>query len=350
MWKVLLVISAVVLGGAGYLSFDNKRIVEEKVVQLETANNTLAAREKSLAETKEELAALEQSIQMLDDETEKLETEKVSVDSMLVEAQSNLKVQESTLASKKDELATAQETIKDFPDIQSIQKQMVQIKTETEAAEIEVAQLEGAVAAAKVERDRLERVANELAALRADQSAGRIRGEFQTAVSKAFNKWGFVVIDGGNDQGVVDKAQLDVYRRGQPICKLLVTSVEPASSVADIIPGSLVPGQTVQEGDMVIKSSQTETKAAPVTGGSAAPAAGEAAQPAAPGEAPAAMDPAGAPDPFGGGAAPAPAGEPDPFGGGGMAPPAAAPAEPDPFGGAPAPPAEAPAEPDPFGN
>ena len=56
---------------------------------------------------------------------------------------------------------------------------------------------------------------------------GIIRGEFATTVKQAFRTTGdFVVINAGNNQGVVNKAQLDVLRRGQPICKLLVTSVE----------------------------------------------------------------------------------------------------------------------------
>ncbi len=229
----------------------------------------------------------------------------------------------------------------------------MQKRTQIEEAELEIVQKQGAAAAAKVEEDRLAKVVNELKSLRTDQDAGVIRGEFQSNVKRAFNKWGFVVINGGNDQGVVDRAQLDVYRRGQPICKLLVTSVDPSEAVADIIPGSLAAGQTVQTGDVVVKTVRRAPAVQPAAAPSTAAPANPAPQPAAP-------KPAGAADPFGGGgmgapapAAPKPAGEPDPFGGGGMSGPApAAPkpgAEPDPFGAAPAKP-EKKAEPDPFGQ
>jgi len=214
-------------------------------------------------------------------------------------------------------------------------------------------QLEGAVASAQVERERLAKVAAELAALRTDQEAGVIRGEFQSTIKKAYNQWGFVVVNGGNDQGVVNRAQLDVYRRGQPICRLLVTSVEPGETVADIVAGSLAPGQTVQVGDTVVKTVRAQTPAvvpasAPA-GGAPAPVPADGAPAAAPDPfGGGAMEaPAAAPDPFGGPAPAAPAAAPDPFGGGAMeggAP--AAPAAPDPFGGAPATPA--PATPDPF--
>jgi len=330
MWKVLLVISAVVLGGAGYLAWDNKGSLESKKDELTVAKQTLETRQNSLEETKQEVAALEQSIMMLNDEAEQLQTEKIDLDAKLVDAQANLKQLESRRGDAETELTKAKEMIKEFSDIEAIQRELVQIRTQTEEAEIEVAQLEGAVAAAKVEKERLTKVADELGALRQDQAAGVIRGEFQSSIKRAFNQWGFVVVNGGNDQGVVENAQLDVYRRGQPICKLLVTSVEPSESAADIIPGSLVPGQTVQEGDMVIKSVQARAVARP--GGEAAPAG----QPAATGAPATPATPAagggmggGEADPFGGGGGMDSSSEPDPFGGGGGS--MESESEPDPF-------------------
>jgi hypothetical protein len=43
-----------------------------------------------------------------------------------------------------------------------------------------------------------------------------------------------------------------VKRGNTRIGKVRVTSVEPASSIADIIPGSLVGGLSIQPGDYVI--------------------------------------------------------------------------------------------------
>jgi hypothetical protein len=210
-----------------------------------------------------------------------------------------------------------------FPEIEEIRRQMAEARTNIQEAEIEIVKKEGEVAANQVENAKLGKVADELEALKSDQDAGIIRGEFEATVSKAYNQWGFVVINAGNDQGVVHHAQLDVFRRGQYLCKLLVTQVETNQSVADIIPGSLQPGQAVAAGDIVVKA----VKAAPVQ-----PKPDEGDPLTAPAPKPA--DPfgggGGEPDPFGGG------GEPDPFGGGGGT------MQPDPFGGGGAP--------DPFGQ
>ncbi|MCB1203883.1 MAG: hypothetical protein KDN18_06465 [Verrucomicrobiae bacterium] len=359
MWKVLLVIASVVLGGALYLSYDNMGTFKQRLADVDSEKQTLAQRTESLKKANDEIAALEQSIQKLTDEAASLQTAKVDLDAKIVEAEANQKAQQVKLESAQKELDNARKVAGDIAQLEAIQKEMVQIRTQIEESEIELTQLEGAVAAAQVERDRLEKVAAELAALRTDQEAGVIRGEFQSQIKKAYNQWGFVVVTGGNDQGVVNRAQLDVYRRGQPICRLLVTSVEAAESIADIVPGSLAPGQRVQVGDTVVKTVRVQT---PATVPAAAPGAAQQA-PAAPG---AEATPAGgAPDPFGGGMAPAAPAAPDPFGspapaapagnlppdpfgggamGGGAAPAPAAPAA-DPFGAAPAAPA-APAGPE----
>lgn len=361
MWKVLLVIASVVLGGALYLSYDNMGAYRQRLADVESEKATLAQRTESLNKTNEEIAALEQSIQKLTDEAASLQTAKVDLDAKIVEAEANQKAQQVKLETAQKELADAKKLAGDIAQLEAIQKEMVQIRTQIEETEIELTQLEGAVAAAQVERDRLEKVAAELAALRTDQEAGVIRGEFQSQIKKAYNQWGFVVVTGGNDQGVVNRAQLDVYRRGQPICRLLVTSVEAAESIADIVPGSLAPGQRVQVGDTVVKTVRVQTPAVVPAG---SPAAG-GQPPAAPG-ADATAPAGGAPDPFGGGMAPAAPAAPDPFGspapaapagnlppdpfgggamqGGGAAP--AAPAAPDPFGAAPATPPAAPAGPE----
>lgn len=331
MWKVFLVISAVVLGGAIYLSYSNMGLKQEKAAEVQKQKDELAKRKSSITETEQELAQLENSVKTLNDEAETLQTEKIDLDAKVVQAEADKKAQESALGEAKDNLDKSKATMGDIAKIEGLRREMEQIRIQIEEADIEVSQLEGAVASAQVERDRLERVSKELEELRQDQVAGLIRGEFQSTVQKAYNQWGFVIVNGGNDQGVVDRAQLDVYRRGQPICKLLVTSVEPATSVGEIIPGSLAPGQTVQQGDTVVKTVRASSAATAPAGGGAAPAAPN--QPAAGGMAPAAPQPS-APqdDPFGGGGNMSSDSAPDPFGGG-SAPSDSSSSAPDPFGG-----------------
>jgi chromosome segregation ATPase len=64
--------------------------------------------------------------------------------------------------------------------------------------------------------------------------------------------WNFVVLSIGDRQGAVANAEMILQRGGSQIGKVRITSVEPSTSVADIIPGSLARGVRVQPGDQVI--------------------------------------------------------------------------------------------------
>jgi hypothetical protein len=64
--------------------------------------------------------------------------------------------------------------------------------------------------------------------------------------------WNFVVISIGDGAGVVPNAEMVVMRGGEAIAKVKITSVEKATSIADIVPGSIAHGVRVQPGDRVI--------------------------------------------------------------------------------------------------
>jgi septal ring factor EnvC (AmiA/AmiB activator) len=69
----------------------------------------------------------------------------------------------------------------------------------------------------------------------------------------AFNPgWNFVVLSIGDHAGAVANAELILKRGDAQIGKVRITSVEPSTSVADIVPGSLTRGVRVQPGDRVI--------------------------------------------------------------------------------------------------
>lgn len=64
--------------------------------------------------------------------------------------------------------------------------------------------------------------------------------------------WNFVVLSVGDKQGVSVNAPLLVVRGNEPIARLRITSVEPSTSIADVLPGSVRRGISVQPGDTVI--------------------------------------------------------------------------------------------------
>ena len=132
------------------------------------------------------------------------------------------------------------------------------------------------------------------------QSSGLMNDSFSGSISGIDPQWGFIMINKGNASNVVKGAKLDVKRGSEKIATIVVTNVQPNSSICDVVNGSLAPGKALQPGDRVVvnEASSEKNVAAPgaapepdpSNGGVAAPA------PAAP------RAPATAPDPF----APAP--------------------------------------------
>jgi archaellum component FlaG (FlaF/FlaG flagellin family) len=88
-------------------------------------------------------------------------------------------------------------------------------------------------------------------------------------------EWNFVVLNIGDRQGAMAGSSLIVTRGGDQIARARITSVEPATSIADIIPGSVRRGVTVQPGDRVVfEGPRARTNAAPAP--AAAPGASAA--------------------------------------------------------------------------
>jgi len=267
MWKVLLAISAVVLCGAAYLGFENNKSLEALHGSRVKKEKEVVALKLDLANTIAELNKEVEATQMLVQETEALNT-KITI---AKGKEADYKGQIATLATQVTVadamLKKGQDFMRQVPDIEARKKQMAELQNSIQEEVAAAANLQQQIIVVDDNRDKLQGEADELQGLTNDQAAGRIRGPFKSTIRKAFNNWGFVIIGAGDEQGVVNRAQLDVTRSGQPICKLLVTTVEPGECVAEIIPGSMSPGQAIQPGDEVTK---TDVPRAPAGGGAPA--------------------------------------------------------------------------------
>ncbi len=76
------------------------------------------------------------------------------------------------------------------------------------------------------------------------------------AVNQAYN---FVVLSMGDRQGVVPNSEMLILRQGALIGKIRISSVEPTTSIGDIITNSLARGVQVQPGDTVIYAESTNS-------------------------------------------------------------------------------------------
>lgn len=96
---------------------------------------------------------------------------------------------------------------------------------------------------------------SQLAALKereADRRKKQMRSGLEGRILAVNSSWNFVVLSLGDRNGVVNNAEMLIKRGTQLIGKVRITSVEPSTSIADIVPNSIRPGFAVQPGDNVI--------------------------------------------------------------------------------------------------
>jgi hypothetical protein len=95
----------------------------------------------------------------------------------------------------------------------------------------------------------------QLAALRERESQRRskvMRSGLEGKILAVNSSWNFVVLSLGDRNGVVSNSEMLIKRGSTLIGRVRITSVEPSTSVADIVASSIRPGTTVQPGDSVI--------------------------------------------------------------------------------------------------
>ncbi len=117
-------------------------------------------------------------------------------------------------------------------------------------ASLEAAQEEAKVLTAKVESER--KVADELRASEERRVAGLMTKGLEGKIQAYNPAWNFVVISLGDRQGVVNGAEFVVKRGANAVGRIKVTSVEPSSSIADVLPSSIPSGEQIRPGDTII--------------------------------------------------------------------------------------------------
>jgi DNA repair exonuclease SbcCD ATPase subunit len=214
-----------------------------------TVKNGLDAESKKLAEAQKSLSDLTAQKTTLDTDLTKQKSDLADKSKQLTETQSEL-------ASAKGKLETANTDI--LTKAEKITQLEAQIATATAAQQTPAASDEDKARITELETlntklgEDNQNLESKLAALQkaarekeTKQGLTRVTGRV-LAVNQA---WNFVVLSLGNKSGVESNMEFLVKRGSTLIGKVRTTTVEPASSIADIIPASLTRGLSIQPGD-----------------------------------------------------------------------------------------------------
>jgi uncharacterized protein (DUF3084 family) len=258
MTKPLLIACIVLSLGSAVLGFLNRGNLLETRGELENTQGQLTSANRQLDTTKGELGKKKEEVTQLGSEKDKLTAD-------LGEARSEVE-------KTKEELTTAQENLKNLETdnqakdarISDLETTVAELEQQATAPEVTPAAVESIERQARMtELETLnQQLQDQNTALSAQlgelqrKDEGRRKMQMRQGLSGtilAVNQaWNFVVLSLGDRQGVVPNAEMLIQRDGQYLGKVRVTSVEPSTSIADILVRTVPRGLSVMPGDRVI--------------------------------------------------------------------------------------------------
>lgn len=247
LFRIALIIALVAGLASAALNFVK---VRDKIstlkanLQEQTDARVRAESERDAAKT-----ARQKAEQQLKEVETELATAKTERDSAVVEAEAQRK-QAATLAEQlktvRQELSDAQAKLVQW-ELSGFQPgQLAALKAQLRALEAGTAELSNRIAHITYQ---YYRATNELARYVFGEVVPPLPQDLVGKVLVVDPKWDFVVLDVGEDHGVVENGQLLVSRDGKLVAKVRVRSVEKDRSVANILPdwrfGEVMEGDTV---------------------------------------------------------------------------------------------------------
>lgn len=256
MGKILVFASIVFTLLSAALGFVNKGKLSESKENLATAEASATKAQADATKVAGELKTASENLATVTSEKAALESQITALKS----AEEAAKAEATRVAAEKTEL----------------ESKITQLDTDLKAAQTKLTEMEqaGSTAAAQSGPDpetqaKLAEQETLIAKLQADLDASKsqmqvLQAADQDRRNKVMRKglegrilavnpaWNFVVLNLGDKNGVISNSELLVKRGNQFVGKVRITSVEPSTSIADIVAASVPQGTTIAPGDSVI--------------------------------------------------------------------------------------------------
>jgi len=259
MQKILVIVAIIfslAAAGVGYLNRGKLITLKEESAKYQA---DLSAAQKKSAASAAELKSANEKIAILDSDKEKIAAELVEARSekeKAVATQGDLQKQisdrDNTLAQQKTDLSAKDSRI---AELESKVSQIAQ-PTGGQTEELKKQLSEKDILNTSLQT-KLKEQDTQLASLKereAQRRAKMMRPGLEGRILAVNSSWGFVVLSLGDRNGVVSGAEMLIKRGPQLVGKVRITSVEPSSSIADIVANSVRNGLSVMPGDTVIYS------------------------------------------------------------------------------------------------
>ncbi len=259
MQKIILILAAVLslaAAGLGYLNRSNflkeRGIKQQTITELDSTKNNLSKTSNDLKESNQKVALLSSDGEKKSAEILELNSAKAKLTDSLADSQKQLADKDTSLTQLKTDMAAKDAHITDLEaKLNSATKPAndptEELKKQLEEKDILITRLQANL------RDQ----ESQLKALKEREAQRRsklMRAGLEGRILAVNSSWNFVVLNLGDRNGVVNNAEMLIKRKSQLIGKVRITTVEPSTSIADIVVNSVRGGLSVQPGDTVIYS------------------------------------------------------------------------------------------------
>jgi septal ring factor EnvC (AmiA/AmiB activator) len=245
--RISLIVAIVAALAAAALNFT---VVKGKIDALTQDRNTqrdqkvqaqteLASTKKELAKTKDDLAQTQQELTDTQKERDKAVADAATQSKRADDLSDKLAKTTQERDDARNNLAAYTTTGFTAEQVTKLGKSLKDAQTEIEAISEEKMVLQHAVLTLKTR----------LAKYEGPDTNIKLRADLKGKILVVDPKWDFVVLNIGEDQGVIEDGQLLVSRDGKLVAKVIVRSVEKDRCIANIMPGWEL-GQVI-EGDEV---------------------------------------------------------------------------------------------------
>lgn len=242
---IVAIIAGLAVGGLNFVK------VKEKITTLQTelkdqtdkrvkAETELASTKKDLNKTKTELTQTKATLEATTAAKDKAESDLAALNKRADKLTEDLNktrqerdAAQADLAAYKATGVTPQQILGMNKEFKTLQDNLVVANTEN-----------------KILTQKIKKLETELAVYRDPNFFVTLPAGLKGKVLVTDPKWNFVVLNVGEDQGVLERGELLVNRNGKLVAKVVVRSVQKDRCVANVLPGWEL-GE-VMEGDQVI--------------------------------------------------------------------------------------------------
>ncbi len=275
MWKYIIIAAVVLFLGACFLFYKNNEALagpEGEVAafqsQFDMAKKKAVDIEKDKAIKKYaemRTAYFKQQTVKNNEERDALEAEDAPYEPEITKANAELEAAKADLKKYEDQFkvfrrgaaeSAGLEGVDDEDAIRLVGQRMAEMESDNNALRDQVTTVTGEIDALKVDIDNTQKMIDAAKKLAADRKARLSPPELKCAVMHVDKTWDYVVLDAGIDKGIVIGSRLAVMRGETRICDLIVSLVESNRTSCEVVYSTMLPGEAVQPGDVVVSTNK----------------------------------------------------------------------------------------------